>query len=221
VLVLGGGDGLAVREILRHPEVESVTLVDLDPSMTRLGREHPLLRAQNGGSLGDSRVQVINEDAFAWLGRPERVGQSWEVILIDFPDPNNFSLGKLYTTRFYKMVGQVLAPGGALAVQATSPLLARRSFWCVVGTMEAAGLVARAYHATVPAFGEWGYVLAAATPFEVPSRAPDVATKYLDGPVTASLFVLSPDMSRVPADVNRLNNQILVQYYEAEWGRWN
>lgn len=222
VLVLGGGDGLAVREILKHPAVEHVTLVDLDPEMTRLAREHVLFVAQNGGALNDPRVEVVNADAMIWLAsEPVTRGPRFDAIIIDFPDPNTFSLGKLYTTGFYKLVRAVLSPDGAIAVQATSPLLARRSFWCVAETLEAVGFSTRAYHATVPAFGEWGYVLAALRPFPVPARSPGVPTRYVDAAVLPGLFVFSPDMARIPADVNRLNNQVLVQYYEEEWSRWN
>lgn len=223
VLVLGGGDGLAVREILRHPALEQLTLVDLDPSMTRLAREHALLVAQNGDALSDPRVEVVNADAMVWLAdlHARDAALRFDVVIIDFPDPNTFSLGKLYTTRFYKLVRQVLAPDGAIAVQATSPLLARRSFWCISDTLEAAGFSTRAYRATVPAFGEWGYVLAALRPFEIPARAPPGPTKYLDAAVLPGLFVFPPDMARVPAGVNRLDNQILVQFYEEEWSRWN
>jgi len=217
VLVLGGGDGLAVREILQHPSVEKVTLVDLDPAMTRLAREHPLLLAQNKDAVADPRVEVVNADAMIWLGE---ITDKYDVAIVDFPDPNTFSLGKLYTTRFYRLLARALTAEGAVVVQATSPLLARKSFWCVVETMEAAGWSARAYHATVPAFGEWGYVLAARKPFDVPQET--VANlKYLDGPTMRSMFVFPRDMSRVSAEVNRLDNQILVQYYEEEWSRWN
>lgn len=221
VLVLGGGDGLAVRELLKHAAIEEITLVDLDPSMTRLAREHSLLSAQNGGALADPRVRAVNADAMVWLGAPEQAGRQWDVVLIDFPDPNTFSLGKLYTTRFYRLVEAVLAPDGAIAVQATSPLMARRSYWCVAETLEAGGWSTRGYHATVPAFGEWGYFVAARRPFEIPARAPSVPLRYLDGPVMAAMFVFPPDMARVPAEPNRLNNQVLVQYYEEEWSRWN
>jgi spermidine synthase len=97
VLVLGGGDGLAVREILKYPRIESVTLVDLDPEMTRLFATHPLLKELNGESLTAPKVQVINADAFPWLEQAER---TWDFVVIDFPDPTNYSLGKLYTTAF-------------------------------------------------------------------------------------------------------------------------
>ena len=219
VLVLGGGDGLAVREILRHAEVQQVTLVDLDPAMTRLAREVEPVRALNGDSLGNPRVQVINADAMAWLADLP-AAQTFDVVIADFPDPNNFALGKLYTTRFYALVKQHLAPGGALAVQSTSPLFARHSFWCIATTLEKAGFAVRPYHAFVPSFGEWGFVLARTEPFPVPaSTLPGL--RFLSDGMLPVLFTLSPDMSRVPSEVNRLDNQILVQTYEGEWRRWN
>jgi spermidine synthase len=219
VLVLGGGDGLAVREVLRHDDVQTVTVVDLDPSMTELAMTNPLLSMQNKSALSDRRVQVINEDAMTWLAKTERQKKSWDVILIDFPDPNSFSLGKLYTTRFYALVKRVLADHGVIAIQSTSPLLARRSFWCVVETISAVGLFTRAYHATVPSFGEWGYVLASAKPFDVPQTLP-AGLAFLTPQVMASMFVFPVDMAKVSADVNRLNNQVLVQYYDSEFSSW-
>ena len=218
VLVLGGGDGLAVREILRHPSVAEIVLVDLDPEMTRLAVQNPLLRDLNRSSLLEPRVRVVNEDALIWLGR-EGSGL-FDVAFVDFPDPHNFSLGKLYTTRFYGLLRARLDPEGVVAVQSTSPLMARRSFWCINRTLEAAGFRVRPYHALVPSFGEWGFALAALRPFDVPT-VPPPGLRYLDGPTLASLFVLGPDMAPVDAEVNRLNNQALVRYYEEEWRRWN
>ena len=218
VLVLGGGDGLAVREILRYPEVGTVTLVDLDPAMTDLARTLPFLRALNGGSLDAPRVHVVNMDAMVWLAESPREAP-YDVVVVDFPDPNNFALGKLYTTRFYKLLRSRMADDGVAVVQATSPLAARRSFWCIVRTIEAAGFTARPYHAHVPSFGEWGYVLASAgalAPFAPLPRG----LRYETDATLPSLFVLPPDMQAVPVEVNRLNSQILVRYYEEEWQRW-
>jgi spermidine synthase len=218
-LVLGGGDGLAVREILKHEGVGEIVLVDLDPEMTRLAAENPLLRELNRSSLLSPRVRVINEDALIWLGRAEGEGL-FDVAFVDFPDPHNFSLGKLYTTRFYGLLRRRLDPAGAVAVQSTSPLMARRSFWCINRTLEAAGFHVRPYHALVPSFGEWGFALAALRPFETPSRVIP-GLRSLDERTLASLFVLGPDMAPVEAEVNRLDNQALVRYYEDEWSRWN
>ena len=219
VLVLGGGDGLAVREILKYPAVKTVTLVDLDPQMTELARHHPLLSVQNEQSLTDPRVRVINDDAMTWLARDENPSKRFDVIIIDFPDPNSFSLGKLYTTRFYRLVKRVLAEHGALTIQSTSPLLARRSFWCVEETVSSIGFKTRAFHATVPSFGAWGYVLASPLPFDIPAQLPP-NLKYLTPEVMKSMFVFPKDMDKVPTEVNRLNNQVLVQYYESEWSSW-
>jgi spermidine synthase len=217
VLVLGGGDGLAVREILKWGEVERVTLVDLDPAMTALAVEVPLVRELNGGALQDPRVAVRNEDAMAFLAElaPDR---HFDVAVVDFPDPNTFSLGKLYTTRFYRLLRAHLAPDGAAAIQATSPLVARTSFWCIATTLEAAGFAVRPYHVAVPSFGEWGFLLARLGPFELPATVP-AGLRFLSPALLPGLFAFGPDLSRVPAEVNRLDNQILVQYYEAEWRR--
>ena len=220
VLVLGGGDGLAVREILRHPEVKSVTLVDLDKGMTELARELPLLRDLNQRSLFDPRVRVVNDDAMVWITQDHPdVPKKFDVVIVDFPDPNNFALGKLYTVRFYRLLLERLAAGGVVSVQSTSPLVARRSFWCVVRSIEAAGFTVRPYHALVPSFGEWGFVLAGRGELPLPSHVP-AGLKYLTDATVASLFEIAPDMSAVPVEVNRLNNQMLVRYYEEEWQRW-
>ena len=220
VLVLGGGDGLAVREILRHPEVKSVTLVDLDRGMTDLARELPLLRDLNERSFFDPRVRVINDDAMVWIteDHPD-IPKRFDVVIVDFPDPNNFALGKLYTVRFYKLLRERVADDGVISVQSTSPLVARRSFWCVVRSIEAAGFAARPYHALVPSFGEWGFVLAGRSELPLPTTVPP-GLRYLTAPTLASLFDLAPDMGPVPVEVNRLNNQMLVRYYEEEWQRW-
>jgi spermidine synthase len=219
VLVLGGGDGLAVREILKHDSVREVQIVDLDPEMTRLARENPMLRELNQASLSNPRVQVINEDALVWLGE-EKSGGLFDAAFADFPDPHNFSLGKLYTTRFYGLVRKHLDPDGVLAVQSTSPLMARKSYWCINRTLEAAGFRVRPYHALVPSFGEWGFALAALHSFD-PPRTVLPGLRYLDPGTLAALFVLGPDMAPVPTETNRLNNQALVHYYEEEWKRWN
>ncbi|HKS21935.1 MAG TPA: polyamine aminopropyltransferase [Thermoanaerobaculia bacterium] len=217
VLICGGGDGLALREVLRYPSVQQVTLVDLDPKMTNLSRAFPALADLNHHSFQDRRVRVINEDAMIWLGENR---ESFDAAIIDFPDPNNFALGKLYTTRFYKLLRQHLARTAAVAVQCTSPLFARRSYWCVIRTMEAAGLFVRPYQTTVPSFGVWGFALARLSPFPTPSHLP-MPLRSLDAQSLASMFVMPPDTGPVPVEINRLDNQTLVRYYEEEWKKWS
>ncbi len=214
-LVLGGGDGLALREILRYPHIESVTLVDLDPAMTRLFAEAPALRRLNGDSLNSPRVRVVNADAFAWL---EQSRDTFDFVAIDFPDPSNHSLGKLYTTAFYSMLKRRMTPRGVAVVQATSPLYARQSFWCVVATLEAVGFEATPYHALVPSFGEWGFIVASNGGYQPPASYP-FELRFVSPQMHAALFTFPQDMARVPAEVNRLNSQALVRYFESEWRR--
>ncbi len=216
VAVLGGGDGMAVREILKYPSVESVILVELDAAMTRLFADNPLLRRLNADALHDARVQVVNEDAFQWLQRPEVA--PLDVIVVDFPDPTNFAIGKLYTNSFYALLERRLAASGYAVVQTTSPLVARQSFWTVVQTIESVGLAATPYHAHVPSFGEWGFVVAGRRPWRLPQALP-AGLRFLDLPSLPLLLQFPRDMARVPAEVNRLSNQVLVHTYEREWGR--
>ncbi|MBG9388960.1 polyamine aminopropyltransferase [Caenimonas aquaedulcis] len=215
VAVLGGGDGMAVREVLRYPGVESVTLVELDPNMTRLFSTHDTLSRLNGGSLASPKLRIVNTDAFQWL---QQTDEMFDVIIVDFPDPTNFSIGKLYTSSFYAAMEQRLAASGYAVIQTTSPLVARQSFWTVVTTIESVGLQAAAYHAHVPSFGEWGYVIASRRPYRLPQQLPP-GLRFLTTESLAPLFDFPRDMARVPAEVNRLSNQVLVTTYEREWGK--
>ena len=213
VLVLGGGDGLAVREILKYPAVESVTLVDLDPEMTKLFSTHPYLTKLNANALNSPKVRIVNEDAFPWLQNNDEM---FDFVAVDFPDPTNFSLGKLYTTAFYRLLKRHLNAGGLAAVQSTSPLFARQSFWCIVETVKQAGLEAHPYHVYVPSFGEWGFVLAGHRKWEPPERLPE-GLRFLTAAAIPSMFVFPADMQPVAAEPNRLNDQVLVRYYDREW----
>ncbi|HSV51633.1 MAG TPA: polyamine aminopropyltransferase [Burkholderiaceae bacterium] len=215
VAVLGGGDGMAVREVLKYPSVESVTLVELDPHMTRLFASDPTLVRLNGGALASPKLKIVNTDAFKWL---EDTQESFDIIIVDFPDPTNFSIGKLYTNSFYALLDRRLAASGYAVVQTTSPLVARQSFWTVVQTMESVGLQTAPYHAHVPSFGEWGFVVASRRPFRLAQALPE-NLRYLTLPTLPLMFDFPRDMARVPTEVNRLSNQVLVTTYEREWGK--
>lgn len=217
VLVCGGGDGLALREILKYPSVEHVTLVDLDPEMTKLSSRFPPLAKLNLGSFNDPRVTVINEDAFIWL--EDTKDAPYDAAIVDFPDPNTFALGKLYTTRFYRLLKSRLTDTAAVSVQSTSPMFARNSYWCIIRTLEAAGFFVRPYYTAVPSFGLWGFGLARATAFDVP-RNPMPGLRFLDDQTLVSMFTLSKDIEPVPVEINRLDNQALVRYYEGEWRKF-
>ena len=220
ILVLGGGDGLALREILKYPSVETVQLVDLDPGMTGLSQKLPALADMNRHSFDDPRVTVTNGDAFVWLNNTPT--EPFDVAIVDFPDPNNFALGKLYTTRFYQMLKAHLKPDSAVVIQCTSPLMARQSYWCIIKTIESTGFMVKPYQTTVPSFGIWGYALAKLQPFDEPKTVPEnIELKFLNNESMPLLFAFTADTARVDdVEINRLDNQALVRYYEAEWRRF-
>lgn len=214
VLVLGGGDGLAVREILKYPHIQNITLVDLDPAMTALFSTSPDLTRLNQHSLNNPKVSVINADAARWL---EDNSQQYDAIIVDFPDPSNFSLGKLYSVPMYRMMKKHLAKQGLMVVQSTSPYHAPRSFWCINTTLQQAGLITHPYHAFVPSFGEWGFILASQqTSYQIPTTF-NIPLRYLDASTTAFMFQFPKDMRPIPVEANHLNTQKLVQYFEEDW----
>ena len=214
VLILGGGDGLAAREVLKYPQVKNVTLVDLDPDMTATFRTSATLSALNQGSLSHPKMHVVNDDAAKWL---EASSEKFDVIIIDLPDPSNFSLGKLYSVPMYRLVARHLQPQGKIVVQSTSPYFAPNAYWSVVATLEAAKLNTAPYHVYVPSFGEWGFVLAGFDQnFPIPQKF-DVPTRYLNAQTVAEMFRFPPDMARRKVEANYLNNQILVSYFESDW----
>jgi spermidine synthase len=213
VLVLGGGDGLAVREILKYSQVESVTLVDLDPEMTRLFSSYPMLTALNQKSFSSPKVHIINADAFPWVDANR---DSFDFIVVDFPDPTNYSLGKLYTTAFYKAAARHLSAQGFMVVQSTSPMFARDSYWCIAETIKQAGLRISPYHVYVPSFGEWGFVIAGYRDYQPPTSLPP-GLRFMDIPGLSALFQFPPDMAPLPMPPNRLNDQLLVRLYDQDW----
>ena len=156
VLILGGGDGLAAREVLKYKPVQQIILVDLDPAMTRLGQNYSVFLALNKGALNDEKVTIVNMDAYQYLKQDSTL---YDVIIIDLPDPNNVELSKLYSKNFYRVVKQHLARYGAVVTQATDVSHATRTFCCILKTMESAGLSTVPYHNYVQTMGNWGWIL--------------------------------------------------------------
>ena len=112
VLVLGAGDGIVVRELLKYKNIKRIKIVDLDPQMLYIARHHPFLQKANHRSLEDPRVTVITDDAFSWLQRCDR---KFSAIYIDFPDPNTYDLAKLYSVEFYSLVRHCVSEDGFVA----------------------------------------------------------------------------------------------------------
>jgi spermidine synthase len=220
VLVLGGGDGLAVREILKYPEVEEITLVDLDEGMTNLFKTNELLNELNKKSLSHQKVKIINADAYVWLKNYQ--GEAFDAAIIDFPDPSNYSVGKLYTLNFYETLKKTLAPDAVFTIQTTSPYFASKSFWCIQKTVSQVFQTTLPYHAFVPSFGEWGFLLVAVSPMmdlkkEVFHKVENL--KFYNYTIS-QLAYFQQDMQQSQVEINRLDNQILVRYFDEEWSRY-
>jgi spermidine synthase len=216
VLILGGGDGLAAREVLKYRQIEQVTLVDLDPGVTRLFSRAAPLTTLNAGALTDSRLTIVNEDAARWL---ENTSEAFDFVVIDLPDPSNFSLGKLYSVSFYELLARHVAERGLVAMQATSPYHAPQAYWSINRSLAEAHLKTWPYHVHVPSFGSWGFVIAAKhDAWRSPARY-TVPLKFLTPEVTAQLFVFPPDMPRPQVEANRLDSQVLVKYFQEDWGK--
>lgn len=214
ILILGGGDGFAVREVLKYPEVEHITLVDLDGEMTKFFQQNETMNKLNHNSLNNKKLEIVNQDAFMWI---KDLDKTFDVIIIDFPDPSNYSLGKLYSLQFYKELKKVTNPSTKIVVQTTSPYFAPKSFWCIQKTLAQVFPMVTAYHTYVPSFGEWGFCLVSNS-MEKETIRKISGLRFYDYNFDQMAF-FNKDMKAENLEVNRLDNQILVRYFDEEWGK--
>lgn len=216
ILILGGGDGLAVREILKYKDVEKITLVDLDSEMVELCKTNNDIVKLNEGSLSNSKLNIINDDAYKFL---EDNKELYDVILVDLPDPNDDSLNKLYTNIFYRLCANSLSEDGVMAIQSTSPYYAKNAFWCINKTLESEGLNVIPYHVQVPSFGDWGFQLASKKEINKDNIELSVETKFLNKENIAGLFLFAEDeiADKESIITNTLSRpQLIIYYLEAE-----
>ncbi len=262
ILVLGGGDGLAVREILKYGDVESITLVDIDPEMTRIGATNRELVALNQGSLQNAKVRV-EEASGITAGRKTKLTQYgkghfrrhkkyeeaeinlfnidaynfvqsfsgiYDAIIIDFPDPNNEDLAKLYSLEFYTMLKDKLAFDGLIIQQSSTPAMAKEVFLIIGRTMKAAGLASVPIHQHVPSFGDWGWWVAGhrerygngilaetlASPHELP-----LDVRYITSDlIAASMQFGKNSLTSSLHDINKLLDKRIYYHYERALRRY-
>ncbi len=222
ILILGGGDGLAVRELLKYDDIQSITVVDLDPRMVELATENHFLVELNEHAFEDNRVHVIHQDAFQYI---EKADDEFDVIIADLPDPNNESLNKLYTWEFYSMLRNHLKADGALMVQATSPVFAREAYWTISRTIEETGLITSNFHVDIPSFGNWGFVMGTRNPINPNKLEIKVQTEYLAPGMLPSLTAFGKDEDEhmikegvaVDFEPNTLIRPHLIEKYENAW----
>ena len=213
VLILGGGDGLAAREVLRYPEVEKIILIDIDPEITKICSNHPEIVELNQGSLLNTKVTVINQDAYKFVEWGYH-NQKFDVIIIDLPDPNHESLSKLYSVTFYKLIGNILNTKGVIVTQSTSPFFSRNAFWCIHHTIEKAELNTYAYHLDIPSMGDWGFNLSSKTSHEIKKIRLSVETNFLTNSLIQAMFQFGKDVNELETKINTLLKPVLMFYYE-------
>jgi len=216
ILIVGGGDGMALREVLKYDNVKKVTLVDLDPAMTKLFKENPKLSQLNHHAYDNPKVTVVNQDAWKFIEKSDTL---YDVIVLDLPDPNNISLSRLYSQTFYKILTNHLSRSGAMVTQASSPLFTRKAFWSVKKTMQSTGLQTKAYHTYVPSFGEWGFVMASKLKIDFNQKPMD-NLKYLNNKVLQRMTIFEKDISELDVEPNKLSTHRLIEYYDAGWVTW-
>jgi spermidine synthase len=218
VLVLGGGDGLAMREVLKYRDVSEAVEVELDPSVLRLARENQRIAELNDHSLTDPRVTVVTADAFTWL-RDAR--ERFDAVIIDMPDPDSTATAKLYSEEFYSLAQRTLAPGGRMVVQAGSPYFAPRTFDCINATVRAAGLATTPYHVNVPSFGDWGFVLAQADTEPNLTLATPAPLRFLDEANLTAAAVFPVDRRPTGAESpSTLDDPKILRLATSEWQQY-
>lgn len=217
VLILGGGDGMAVREVLKYDEVEKIDLVDLDAEMIRICSINQNITSVNQNSLESDKLIIYNMDAYEYLEDSE---DQYDLIIVDLPDPNSESLNKLYSNIFYRMCKNHLKDTGVMVVQSTSPYYAAKAFWCINKTIKSEGLYVKAYHLQVPAFGDWGFNMASRR--ELTEELDfDVETRYLTRENVSALFRFGKDEIDDDVEINRLTKPVLMEYYNKAVEFWN
>ncbi|MCO7224604.1 polyamine aminopropyltransferase [Pleionea sp. CnH1-48] len=213
VLVLGGGDGLAARELLKYDDIELIHLVDIDPEMTRVANELAVLAQMNGESLKSEKVTVFNEDAFTFINQP---GVAYDRVIIDMPDPHNEALNKLYSKEFYTMIKRRMDDKGYVVSQSSSPFFTRNTFWCIEETLDFVFDDTLSYHASIPSFGVWGFNLASMNGIIPDDFSFEVATRYLDDSTMQAAMVFGKDVAEVASPVNTIMEPKLYQLYVDE-----
>ncbi len=226
VLILGGGDGCAAREVLKYLSVKSIRLIDLDPAMTKLGQEHPILTNLNKGALNNPKVEIINSDGYHYLTQNK---DFYDVIIIDLPDPRTVELGRLYSMEFYSVCYRHLRPEGLIITQAGSPYFATKAFKCIIETMREAGFKTIPLHNQVLSLGEWGWSLGMKTQREVNLKKAiqslhfhNIETQWLNNDAMQLITSFGKDIFPGQNDsvkVNRIHDPVLYKYYLK--GNWD
>jgi spermidine synthase len=210
ILILGGGDGLAAREVLKYNEVERIHLVDIDPEMTRISNQLPLLKELNKSSLQNPKLTVFHQDAFTFINQ---AGILYDRVIIDMPDPHNEAINKLYSREFYKMIKRRMSHDGFIISQSSSPFFTRRTFWSIEQTLNHVFDQTLSFQLTVPSFGLWGFNMASIQGDFIDDYNFTVNTRYLNDEIMEASKIFSEDTKKIPSPVNSIMEPKLYQLY--------
>lgn len=233
ILIIGGGDGLALRDVLKWSP-KSVTLIDLDEELLTIfkypNKNLPEQLATkiadlNQLSLQDNRVNMISGDAFKEIDTLLANKKTFDAIIVDLPDPSHPDLNKLYSVNFYARLNQLLSGDGLLAIQSTSPYHAKASFISIGKTVKAANFNhVQQYHDNVPSFGEWGWTIASkmgASPLTRLNNlsALPVSHDWINLPLIKNAFIFPNDFYKNSDEVgiNYLGSHTLYQLHQSAW----
>jgi predicted membrane-bound spermidine synthase len=217
ILIAGGGDGFAIREVLKYPDVKHIDLVDLDPLMIHMASNIPKVANLNQQALHDKRVSVHQKDIQVFQKEQK---EHYDVIIVDLPDPGDEILSRLYTVEFFKKLSNLLTKDGILVCQSHSPEYAPFVYWSIGLSLKGTGMHVRSYHTEVPSFGDWGFHIASKKPFHLPKRK--VAVPYQTLPDDLSTLFVFPSKFRSVQEnshMNTLSNLKLHEIYKQELRR--
>lgn len=217
ILVLGGGDGCAVREILKYPSVKQIHLIDLDKEMTRLGQNNSILNQLNQNSLNHPKVKITNQDAFTYL---QELIPQYDIIIIDLPDPRSIALNRLYSKEFYHICKRLLRPNGLMITQAGSPYFASEAYQCIDNTLKSCGFNTLRMHNQIITMGQWGWILAGKNPkFDLRKnflkiKLNQIKTKWITQDALSGIISFGKDIfGEKIEDINQIHDPKLYQYY--------
>lgn len=226
VLILGAGDGCAIREVLKYDQVEQITLVDIDPEMTKIGKTNEIFTKMNDSSYYDPKVKVINQDAFQFL---ENTDQFYDVMILDFPDPKSIDLNRVYSKEFYTLCNRKLRPMGHIITQAVSPYYTTKAYRSIEKTLGASGFSTLPIHNHVYSFGEWGWVIGSkhldrnAIKKELLEKDfKNIEVRWITNESMQLMTSFGRDLVEADSvEVNTVHNPVLYKYYlDGTWAKF-
>ncbi|MBD2131775.1 MAG: spermine synthase [Sphaerospermopsis sp.] len=160
VLICGGGDGLAARDLLRFAQVKNIDLVDYNPDVIELA--NTVFKPYNLGSLEHEKVTVYTQEAFGFVR--QLVDDYYHVVICDFTCPKSAEDAKIYSQEWFQEVNRILIPSGIVAVNGVSPNYDTHAFWCLYQTLLSVNFATKPLQIQIPSFcnhdyGDWGFFL--------------------------------------------------------------